>query len=197
MAGRAQHVAGRVGRYAQRAAQAQSPLGYLMQLLGQHLNQPASQADEMEAFDEVADWYAEEEADAAIPVLAGLAARTIARPLMRAGVRTLSRPIRRALVRTASQAARTLVRRGPAAVRALPRVARVVARQVAQRRVPVAAAPRVLRRAAAQVAARPRVLRRLARPAPSVIQGGGVVQARSHIRQIRLRGPVQITISGR
>jgi hypothetical protein len=144
----------------------------------------------MEAFDEVADFFADEEIDAAVPVLAGLAARTVARPLIRAGARRLSQPMRRQLVRGAARAVRTLAQRGgPRAVRALPRITRTVARQVVQRRLPVTAAPRALTRVAQRVAARPAVLRRVARPAARA--------ARRGMRHIHLRGPVQITISGR
>jgi hypothetical protein len=62
----------------------------------------------------------------AVPLVAGVAARTI---LGGRRAARLSPTARRAAVRTVTRAARTLVRRGgPAAIRALPRIARTVRR---------------------------------------------------------------------
>jgi hypothetical protein len=125
-AGQSQRVAGRVGRIARRAARARSPLGYLMQRFGQYLNEGF---DEFEALEDLADTFADEEMDQFLPVLAGMAARTLARPLVRQATGQLARPLRQRLVRSATQATQALLRqRGPQALRALPRIAQSVAR---------------------------------------------------------------------
>jgi hypothetical protein len=152
--------------------------------------------DEMEAFEDLADWFAEEEMDEALPVLAGLAARTLVRPLVRRAAGQVGRPIARQLVRGATQAARTLIqRRGPRAVRALPRIARSVARTAVRRRLPVTALPQAVRRAAARVAAQPRLVQRLASPAARVTPvRARVGAAPGSVRRWRMGGPVEITI---
>jgi hypothetical protein len=162
-AGQAQRVAGRVGRIAGRAARARSPLGYLMQRFGQYLNEGF---DEFEALEDLADTFAEEELDEFLPVLAGLAARALARPSVRRAAGQLTRPLRRRLVRGATQATQALLRRrGSQALRALPRIAQSVARISARRRLQPGALPAAFRQIAAQVAAHPQLARRLAQPA--------------------------------
>jgi ABC-type transporter Mla subunit MlaD len=152
--GQAQRVAGRVGRIAGRAARARSPLGYLMQRFGQYLNEGF---DEFEALEDLADTFAEEELDEFLPVLAGLAARALARPSVRRAAGQLTRPLRRRLVRGATQATQAL--------RALPRIAQSVARISARRRLQPGALPAAFRQIAAQVAAHPQLAQRLAQPA--------------------------------
>src|SRR5712675_1470571 len=98
-----------------------------------------------------------------IPVVAGLAARTLVR---RAGA-AMPTAARRQAVRNVARAAQTLVRSGgPARIRALPRVVRSVQRTAATRRTPPAVRPRVALNTARRVAASPRLARRLSRPLP-------------------------------
>ena len=98
-----------------------------------------------------------------IPVVAGLAARTLVR---RAGA-AMPTAVRRQVVRNVARAAQTLVRSGgPARIRALPRVVRSVQRTAATRRTPPAVRPRVALNTARRVAASPRLARRLSRPLP-------------------------------
>ena len=65
VAGRAQHAAGRAQQLATRAARARSPMGYLMQQLGQYLNQGFDEYDALEDLDGL---FAEEEMDEALPI---------------------------------------------------------------------------------------------------------------------------------
>jgi hypothetical protein len=98
-----------------------------------------------------------------IPVVAGIAARTLVR---RAGA-AMPTAARRQAVRNVARAAQTLVRSGgPARIRALPRVVRSVQRTAATRRTPPAVRPRVALNTARRVAASPRLARRLSRPLP-------------------------------
>jgi hypothetical protein len=211
--GRAQRLAGRVPRLSgglggvmdlpedgeappsddSREAPPPNPIGLLMQQLGQYLNQGM---DEYEALEDLADLFAEEDLDEALPVLARVVARTAVRPVLRRAGGQISRPVRRQLVRSATQATQTLMRRrGPQAARALPRIAQSVGRTAARRGLRPAAVPQAMRRTAAQVAARPALVRRLAQPTVSPAArrpvGRGVPQ------RLRLRGPVEITIISR
>jgi hypothetical protein len=137
----------------------------------------------------------------AIPLVAGIAARTI---LGRRGA-MISPTARRAVVRNVERAARTLVRRGgPAAIRALPRIARTVRRTAVVRRTPATARPQVVRRTAARVASSPRLRRRLSRPLPRGrrIARAATRTARRRVvgmgmpgRRFRLRGPVEVTVT--
>jgi len=199
--GQAAQTAGRVARrtrrIAGRAAQARSPVGYLMQQLGQYLNQGF---DEYDALEDLANLFAEEEMDEALPVLAGVAARTALRPMLRRTAGQVSRPLRRQLVLSTTQAAQTLVRRrGPQAVRALPRIARSVGRTAVRRGLRPAALPQAVRRAAVQVAARPALVQRLAQPLaqPPARTAMRRPLGRGIPRRFRLRGPVEITIVSR
>ncbi len=188
IAGRFGGIAARVERVAGPASQAGSELASLRLLLRSILGQGKSEAD---AFDAVADFYAEAEIDAALPVRGAMTARAAIRSQLRRGAR-LSRALRRGLMRSAVRTSRALVRRrGPTAVRAMPRIARGVARVAARRRLPPQAVATALRRATARAAAQPALLRRL----------GGVTTARpAHVhgaRRLVLQGPVEIVIRPR
>ena len=205
VAGRARRVAGRVGQVAQQvgrvagtAAQARIPLRSLIGQLLPMVQQWAQQGfDEADALDELADWFAEEEMDAALPVLAGVAARTVLRPMLGRVAGQIARPLRRQLVRSATQAAQTLLRRrGPRALRALPRIAQSVGRTAVRRRLRPSVLPQAMRRTAAQVAARPRLLRRLTQ-APTGVIPRRRYGARAMPQRFILRGPVEIQIISR
>ena len=188
----AQTIARRARRIAQRAQRARSPGGYLLQQLGQYLNQ---RMDEYDALEDLSDWYADEQIDEAIPALGALVARTAAGPLLRRAATGMGRAAARELVRSGTRAVHTLVRRqGRPAVRAMPRLARSVARVVARRRLSPRAAATALQRVASRVAAQPRLVRRLAgrqtmRRPPTL---GGRLP-----RRLVVRGPVEITITAR
>jgi hypothetical protein len=195
---------GNVGRMAQgvgrAAGGAQGLLGQLSQLLGQG-------GDASEAFDDVADLFIEDGVDEALPAVVALAARTAARGLGFRNLQQVSQAGRRALVRGVAAAARELVRRrGPRAVRALPRLAQSATR-VAARRAPtpqraMQAVRRGLPQTARRVAQNPQALRRLAGP-PDVARpvarptsvGRGTPGMVGGARTYTFQGPVTLTIS--
>lgn len=183
-----------VGPVAPSAAGMPALLQQLLPLLRQHA---AQGADELELFEELADWFEEEDADAALPVLAGLAARTALRPLVRQGGGAIARGVRRQLVRGAAQAARNLVRRqGPRAVRALRPIARSVGRAAARNRLRPAALPAAIRQTANRVAAQPRLARRLSQTPGQAIGARGSrnrpTLSGGMPRRLVVRGPVEI-----
>jgi hypothetical protein len=158
----------------------------------------ADGADEFEALDEMYD-LAEDDIDAAAPVIAGLTIRT-AMP----GVSRLPRAQRRQLVRSVTQATRTVARRqGPQAARAVPGVVRAVQQGVRRRQIPARTVPQAIRQTAARVAASPRTVRRLAQATPAGAvaarrpAGGGVCARCRRLQRYRLRGPVSVNIAGR
>jgi ABC-type transporter Mla subunit MlaD len=200
VAGQARRVAGQVQQVAGRAARARRPAANLLQQLMPLLQQYAAQGfDELDALEDLADLFAEEEMDEALPVIGAIAARAAVRPLLRTAAARLSRPLRQQLVRSGTQAARTLARRqGAAAVRALSPIARQVGRTAVRRRLGVRSLPAALRSTTARVAARPTMVQRLSRP----VRRGGLRQRRfgrggDVPRRLVLRGPVEIRIMGR
>jgi len=200
-AGRGGPVAGEVGRPAERASPSARPGASLLPQVLPLLQQYAAQGlDEYDAFVDMVDALAEEEMEVAIPVLGGMAARTLVRPLVRRIDVPLARPVARQLVRGAAQAARALVRQqGPQAVRALPRLARGLARTAERWRLPVTALPRAIYRTAARVAAQPRLVRRLVPPAGRVASSlpRPDLTRVGRTRRFRLSGPVEIAIMSR
>jgi hypothetical protein len=200
-AGRAAERVGRparrAGRLAHRAARARSPVGFLLQQLGQYLNDGFDEFDALtdlvEVFEEQD--FDESEIDAALPVLAGLAARAVAAPLIRRSAAALARPVARRLVRSLTGTARTLLRRrGPAGLRSLPGIAGRVRRVAARRRMPATALPSAVRSVAARVAGPARgSMRAGTPPAPYVPASGRGARGRMPGRLI-LQGPVEIRI---
>jgi hypothetical protein len=164
--------------------------GPVLNLLGRLRAEGASEEEAMDAFAELAAYD-----ESAIPVVAGLAARTI----LRGRGAAVPLAARRRLVRSMSITARSLARRRPGAVRALPRIVRSIRRTGAVRRTPLRVAPRIVARTAARVVRSPRLMRRLARPTQAarrraraaVRAGGGGGLGRS----FTLRGPVRISIT--
>jgi hypothetical protein len=197
VAGQVQRVAGQVQRVAGRAGRAANPLASILGQVAPLLQQYAAQGfDELDALEDLADLFADEELDEALPVLAGMAARTMVRPVLRRAA--LSSPLRRQIVHSTTQVARNLVRRqGSAALRALPRIAQSVGQTAARRRLSPSRLPQAIRQTGARVAAQPRLVRQLSRPAPgmrrtSVRPGPG----RGGLpRRLRLQGPVEIMIT--
>jgi hypothetical protein len=169
-------------------------LHHILPLLRQYA---AYRCDEAEAFEDLADWFAEEESYAALPVLGAMAARTLVRPLARRAAARLTYPEACALVRGATQAARTLIRsRGGHAVRALPDITRSVMRTALSQRLPFKALPDALRRAAAQLVSKPHQEQRFASPDFTVateLPGQRVIRLDTPQR-FQITGPVEITI---
>jgi hypothetical protein len=137
-------------------------------VLGKLKAEGASTEDALEAVAEVA-----VRDRRAVPVVAGLAART----LVKNRGATMSPGQRQAAIKNATRAARTLVNRGgPQAIRALPKVAKSVRRATAAKGTPPAVRSQVLQRTAAKVAQKPALLQRLSRPSPvgqSIVQRAG------------------------
>lgn len=230
VAGRAQNIAGQVGRVARgvqglagavagsggqrtrrgarprigraRSGAMGSPLSGLLQQLLPMLQQHAAQgANEMDVFEDLADWFEQEDADEALPVLAGVAARAALMPLIRRSGIAAGRAVNRQLVRGATQAAQNLVRRqGPQAVRALQPIARSVGRAAVRRGMRPAALPGAIRQTAARVAAQPALAQRLSRPAAAQAARAGIPRSRLTLsgggtpRRFVVNGPVEIII---
>lgn len=178
--------------YAQIAGRALTGAGPVLNLLGRLRAEGASEEEAMDAFAEYAMYD-----ESARPILAGLAARAI----VRARGARMPMPVRRVVVRSVGSAAQTLAqRRGPTAVRALPRIVRSVRRTAVARRTPAKAIPRIVQRTAANVARNSQLARRLSRPIPTAVRRVRAIIARTTMpggggRSFTLRGPVRITIS--
>ena len=165
-------------------------LQQMMPILQQHMQQGVNEAD---LFEDLADWFEEEHADAALPIIAGVAARAALRPIVRQGAGMLSRQVRRQVVRRATQAARQLVnRQGPRAVRALNAISRSVGRAAVRSGVRPAAVPAAIQRTTARVVARPALVKRLTqRRTPSRAPSASANQtySRRAERHMVFRGP--------
>lgn len=181
--------------------EAPPPLSQLLDRILPLLEDAQAQgSDEEEVTDEMLDWFAEDEdSDAALPLIAGLAARAVARPLLRAGARRLGRPIAGQLLRGATSAARSLVQsQGRRAVRALAPIARSVGRVAVRRGTPPRQLPRAVAQTARQVAAQPALARRITAtvsPAAASRTRGAAPMGSS--RRFRINGPVEIIVHHR
>jgi hypothetical protein len=173
--------------------------GRVAGVLGKLRAEGASVEDALEAVAEVA-----VRDPRALPVVAGLAARSVVKN------RGASMPLgqRQQVARTMTRAAKTLVQNGgPPAIRALPKITNSVKRTAAARGTPVSARPQVVARTAAKVAQNPSMLRRLSAPSArgqalarragngagmngGGMNGGGMNGGRS----MRVSGPATITI---
>ncbi len=136
----------------------------------------------------------------ALPLVAGLAARSVIRNRGAA----MSPAQRHQVARTMTRAARTLVQRGgPQAIRALAKITKSVKRTAAARGTPVNARPLVVARTAAKVAQNMPMLRRLSAPSSTGMAlirrngtsygvGNGIMPGGG--RTMRVSGPATITI---
>ncbi len=147
----------------------------------------ASEEEALEAFAEMAS-----KDPRAIPLVAGLTARTV---LKSKGAR-MSPTARKKVVKQMKGAAKTLVRkRGPAAIRALPKIAKSVRRTAAVKGTPAVTAAKVVRRTASKVASSPKLTRRLARPSIKAKQTVAKAKAGGKGRSYVIPGPARITIT--
>ncbi len=148
----------------------------------------AEGASEEEALEAVAELAARD--PRALPVVAGLAARTV---LKSKGAR-MSRAARVKAVKDAKTAAKMLVRkRGAPAIRALPRIAKSVKRTAVVKATPASARTKVMKRTAAKVARSPAMTRKLARPSPKAKEA--VRRTARRVRTYTISGPARITIT--
>jgi hypothetical protein len=152
--------------------------------------------DEAEALEDLADWLAEEEAYPMLPILGGLAARTLAGPLMRRAGTSLSDTEAYSMVRGATQAARALIRSGGGhALRALPDITRSVLHSALRQRLPIKALPEEMRRTVEQVAPRTRSPQRFGSDEAEETPTAELRVLRLDAsQQIQITGPVEITI---
>jgi hypothetical protein len=159
-------------------------------LLGKLRAEGATVEDALEAVAEIA-----ARDRRALPVVAGLAARSVVQNRGAAMPPTQ----RRQVANTMTRAAKTLVASGGSkAIRALPRITRSVKRTAAARGTPASVQPKVVARTAAKVAQNPNLLRRLSTPSP---QGQATVSRTvgnsggGGSRSFSVAGPATITIS--
>ncbi|MCG7981949.1 MAG: DUF5102 domain-containing protein [Candidatus Thiodiazotropha lotti] len=147
----------------------------------------ASEEEALEAFAEMAS-----KDTRAIPMVAGLTAKTI----LKSKSARLSPAARKRVVKQMKGAAKNLVRkRGPKAIRALPKIAKSVKRNAAVKGTPSVTALKVVRRTANKVAKSPALTRKLAKPSVkakrTVKKAGADGKGRSYV----IQGPARITIS--
>jgi hypothetical protein len=159
--------------------------GKVAGVLGKLKAEGASTEDALEAVAEIA-----VQDRRALPVVAGLAARTV----MKDRAAAVPPAQRKQAAKAVNSAAKTLVANGgPKAIRALPRIAKSVKRTAASKGTPVAMRPKVLARTAAKVAQRPGLLRNLSRPSAN---GQGIVRRTAgSVRNISVPSGATITIS--
>jgi hypothetical protein len=193
----AKRVAPVVGRVARAAAPVLGSIptpwtqaaGAAARLLGQLRAEGASEEEALEAFAELA-----VQRPAAVPILAGVTARTV----LKGAGRRMSPAARKQAVKDTKAAAQALMRSGGRkAVRALPKIAAAVRRQTAAKRTPPAVRTKLVKRAAAKVARSPALTQKLARPsarAKALVAGGTAMQGPGQ-RTITIRGPARLTIS--
>jgi len=153
----------------------------------------ATEEEALEAFAELA-----ARDPRALPIVAGLTAKTI----LKSKSARLSPAARKRVVKQMKGTAKNLVRKqGPAAIRALPKIAKSVKRNAVIKGTPSVTALKVVRRTANKVAQSPTLTRKLARPSPKakmvVKRAGvaGVLRGHSHGRSYVIQGPTRITIS--
>ena len=183
----ARRVAPVVGRIARTVApiasaiplpQAQA-IGRIASVAGRLL---ADGADEYEAIDAMIDMAEDHDAvDAAAPLIAGLALRTVAPRVARAAL-----PVRRQAVHALSRSVQTLAQRqGAPAARAAVRVARAVGR----RPIPARAIAPAVRRVTPQIGRRPAQVRRFSRPLAPGAGGAMRRPVAGGLRRPRPAGP--------
>jgi hypothetical protein len=174
--------------YAQAVGRVAGLVGKGARLVQRLRAEGASEEEALEAFAEMA-----ARDPRALPIVAGLTARTV---LKRKGA-ALSPMTRKKVVKQMKSAAKTLVaKRGPGAIRALPKIAMSVKRTAAAKGASTATATKAVRRTAAKVARSPALTRKLAKP--SVMAKRRVAKATKAAKMARsytIPGPARITIS--
>jgi hypothetical protein len=223
VAGQTQRIAGQVGRVAQgvqglasaieggrpsrqrrgRRVRNVRRIGRVIPRLQRHI---AQGFDEMDVFDDLVDWFEQEQVDEALPIVSGVTLRTVLCSVFRQICTRPNRAINRQIVRATTQAAQNLARQqGASAVRALRPIVASVGRVAARRGTTPRALPNAIRQTAARVAAQPALTRRLAQTTNirTNTRTGVVPRTRLNIsgagtgripRRLVLDGPVEIII---
>jgi hypothetical protein len=174
--------------YAQAIGRVAGVVGRGARLVQRLRMEGASEEEALEAFAEMA-----ARDPRALPIVAGLTARTV---LKSKGAR-LSPAARKRVVKQMKGAAKNLVRkRGPVAIRALPKIAKSVKRTAAVKGTPSISAAKVVRRTAAKVARSPALTRKLARPSPTAkrLMRKAGVKGRGYGSYV-IPGPARVTIT--
>jgi hypothetical protein len=171
--------------------------GQVANVLGKLRAEGASVEDALEAVAEIA-----VRDRRALPIVAGLAARSVVRNRGAA----MPPAQRQQIAKTMNRAAKALVATGgPKAIRALPKITRSVRRTTAANGTPAAVRPKVVARTAGKVARNPSLMRKLSAPSPRaqrLVQGavngvryGNGGGGGGSTRTINVPGPATITIS--
>jgi len=184
-----------------------APESAMEPLLRRFLRDLRDGTDEAEAFETLVKTVAAEELDEAdlgwaIPVLAALTARCIARYFLRGGGGRISRDDGHRLTRGAFDATRRLTGgQGWQAVDALPRIALALARHGVRHGASAARVAEALPRIAERVVREPGLVRRLARTRVSSAADPEFDpswrRSLGHAPRLVLHGPVEITIFAR
>ena len=186
-----------VGKIARAAAPALSlipgPYGQIgaqaAKLLGRLRMEGATEEEALEAFAELA-----ARNPRMLPIVATIGART----MLKGTGKRMSPTARKKALGNVKTAAKTLVnKRGPTAIRALPKIVRSAKKMAARKGMPKSASTAVVKTAARKVAASPTLTRKLARPTPQalrIVKKSGAAKA-GPARSFTIQGPARITIS--
>lgn len=176
--------------YAQAIGRVAGVVGKAANLAQKLRAEGATEDEALEAFAEMA-----ARDPRALPIVSGLTARTV----LKGKGAQLPPAARKQVVHQVQGAAKNLVaKRGPAAIRAMPKIARAVKRNAAAKGIPPVAAVKVVRRTAAKVAKSPALTRKLARPNPAakrIVRAAGAATGPMTPRTFMIPGPARITIS--
>lgn len=125
----------------------------------------------------------------ALPIVAGLTAKTIVRGKGSA----MSFGARKKVVKDMKKAAKILVRkRGPKAIRALPKIVKSVKRTTAMKGTPIKAKAMIVKRTAMKVAKSPAMTRKLAKPSAKAKR---VTRSLVKSKSYTIPGPARISIT--
>lgn len=156
-------------------------------LLGRLRAEGASEEDALEAFAEMAVHDRR-----VLPIVAGIGARTI----LKSRGKRMSLAQRKRAVKDIKLAAKILVaRRGPKAIRALPKIVRSVKRTAAVKSTPPTMRAKVVKNAAKKVAASANLTRKLAKPKAKAIAMVRKANVTGGGKSYVIPGPTRITIS--
>jgi hypothetical protein len=157
-------------------------------IVGQAVPREAAPQPDVEAFAEAA---------ARNPKLLPIVATVGARSVLKGSAKQMSPAARKKAVKDVKDAGKRLIAaRGPASIRALPKIVRSAKKMSARKGTPPPLRTKVVKAAAYRVAASPSMTRRLARPSPravSAVRKSGMSKVGS--RSFRIPGPARITIT--
>ena len=125
----------------------------------------------------------------ALPIIAGLTAQTI----LKGKGRSMSFKARKKVVKDMKKAAKVLVsKRGPKAIRALPKIVKSVKRSTANKGTPSIVKTKIVKNTAIKVAKSPTLTRKLAKPS---VKAKIAVKKVAKARSYTIAGPAKITVT--